>query len=82
MARYLRDYVKSGDRRAIDGVAPRYYEVLRTADELSVVAAYSLAEAGRETHQIAQPAWRPIVDDMIEFFRTRSGVTINMPPAP
>jgi aminoglycoside phosphotransferase (APT) family kinase protein len=81
-ARYLRAYVKTGALEGFEAATLHYYEALRAAVELSVVAAYRLAETSGERHDIPQPAWHPIVAEMVEFFRARTGVTIDLPEEP
>ena len=81
-ARYVRTYLELAPHTAFEASTLRYYEALRTAIELSVVAAYRLAEASGQPHDIPPPTWRSIVPDMVEFFRARTGVTIDVPDEP
>jgi aminoglycoside phosphotransferase (APT) family kinase protein len=81
-ARYLRTYIETAPLNGFELSTLRYYEALRTAVELSVVAAYRLAEASGQPHDIPPPTWLSIVPDMVEFFRARTGVAIDMPGLP
>jgi aminoglycoside phosphotransferase (APT) family kinase protein len=76
--RYLRAYQAETDA---DLSAQPYYEALRCAIELSGVAAYRLAEAKGEPHDFPRFAWVAIADQMVEYFRARTGVTLELPPA-
>jgi aminoglycoside phosphotransferase (APT) family kinase protein len=78
-ARYVRAYAKARDLPGVDADTVRYYETLRCAAELSVVAAYRLAEASGAPHDIPRPTWDAIAPDMVEYFRSRTGVTIDVP---
>lgn len=78
-ARYVRAYAKARDLPGADADTVRYYEALRTAVELSGVAAYRLAEASGEAHDIPRPTWDAIVPDMVRHFHARTGVTIGVP---
>ena len=76
--RYVAAYVaKSGS----DVSNQRYYEALRCAGELSNVIAYRLARARGEEHDAPRPTWDAIGDQMVDYFRARTGVTLRLPPA-
>jgi aminoglycoside phosphotransferase (APT) family kinase protein len=56
-----------------------YYEALRCAIELSLVAAYRMAEARGVPHDVPKLTWNSIPDHMVSYFRTRTGVTLRLP---
>jgi aminoglycoside phosphotransferase (APT) family kinase protein len=74
--RYLRAYQRSTDA---DLRARPYYEALRCATELSFVAAWRLAGA-TGAHDLPRPSWDVIPEALVKFFRSRTGVTIVLPP--
>jgi aminoglycoside phosphotransferase (APT) family kinase protein len=75
--RYIRAYQRE---TAADLSDQRYYEALRCATELTGVAAYRLAEAKREPHDVPRFTWVSIADQMVDYFRERTGVTLELPP--
>jgi aminoglycoside phosphotransferase (APT) family kinase protein len=78
---FCRRYVRAYAREiAADLSTQPYYEALRCATELSGVAAYRLAEAKGEPHDVPDFAWGSITDDMVRYFRERTGVTLVLPP--
>jgi aminoglycoside phosphotransferase (APT) family kinase protein len=76
-ARYLRAYRSESDA---DLSNQPYYEALRCATELSQVVEYRLAAAQGEAADIPLPTWDSIADTMVEYFRARTGVTLELPP--
>lgn len=75
--RYIRAYqLETG----ADLSAQPYYEALRCANELAGVAAYRLAEAKGELHDVPRFTWASIADQMVDYFRDRTGVTLELPP--
>jgi hypothetical protein len=52
---------------------------LRCAGELGFVAEWRLAELTGRAHDLPQPTWQLIPDEMCEFFRARTGVAIELP---
>ncbi len=77
-ARYVRTYQRL---TGADLTAQPYYEALRCATELSWVAAYRMAEASGEPHEVPRLSWDSIPDQMIAYFRARTGVTLSVPPS-
>jgi aminoglycoside phosphotransferase (APT) family kinase protein len=75
--RYIRAYQH---RTGADLSAIAYYEALRCASELGGVAAYRLAEAKDRPHDVPRFTWVSIPDQMIDYFRERTGVTLELPP--
>lgn len=75
--RYVRAYQRE---TGADLSAQRYYEALRCAVELTGVTAYRLAEAKGEPHDVPRFTWVSIADQMIDYFRERTGVTLRLPP--
>jgi aminoglycoside phosphotransferase (APT) family kinase protein len=75
--RYIEGYVRE---TGADLSAQPYYEALRCATELAGVAAYRLAEASGEAHDVPRFSWASIPGQMIEYFRARTGVTLVLPP--
>ncbi len=74
--RYVRAYV---DETSADLSNLRYYEALRCATELVGVIEYRTAAAAGRTLDQPRPTWDAIADDMIDFFRLRTGVTLKLP---
>jgi aminoglycoside phosphotransferase (APT) family kinase protein len=56
-----------------------YYEALRCASELTGVVAYRIARAKGEQHDVPRPTWDSITDQMVDYFRERTGVTLKLP---
>jgi aminoglycoside phosphotransferase (APT) family kinase protein len=75
--RYIRAY--QGETGA-DLSAQPYYEALRCAAELAGVVAYRLAEAKGKPHDFPRFTWDSISDQMVDYFRERTGVTLEVPP--
>jgi len=75
--RYVRIYVK---RNPIDLSTLVYYESLRCAIELAIVALWRLAIVDGRCDDFLRPAWDSIADVMVEYFRARTGVEIILPP--
>jgi hypothetical protein len=75
--RYIRAYQREADA---DLSAVPYFEALRCASELSGVAAYRLAEAKGDPHDVPRFTWVSIPDQMVEYFRERTGITLELPP--
>jgi hypothetical protein len=73
---YVRAYKARSDA---DLSAQPYYEALRCAGELGFVAQWRLAELTGRAHDLPQPTWQLIPDEMCEFFRARTGVAIELP---
>jgi hypothetical protein len=78
-ARYLRAYQRES---SIDLANQGYYEALRCAVELSWVANYRIAQATLHTHDVPRPIWDAIADYMVDYFRARTGVTLQLPARP
>lgn len=57
----------------------QYYEALRCVSELTGVVAFRLAESRRQPHDMLRPTWDSISDQMIDYFRARTGVTLQLP---
>ncbi len=74
--RYVRAYQRA---RSTDLSMQPYYEALRCAVELSLVAAYRMAEARGTPHDVPRLTWDSIADRMIAYFRRRTGVTLGLP---
>lgn len=74
--RYLREYRGHSDA---DLDARPYYEALRCATELSLVADWRIAETANDAHDLPRPSWDAIPGSLVEFFRSRTGVTITLP---
>jgi aminoglycoside phosphotransferase (APT) family kinase protein len=74
--RYSRRYRRGTDA---DLSAVPYYEALRCAIELCGVAAYRAAVASGVSDDSPRPPCDSVVDDMIGYFRTRSGVELSVP---
>jgi aminoglycoside phosphotransferase (APT) family kinase protein len=74
--RYVRAYQREADA---DLSNQRYYEALRCASDLTGVVAFRIAERKRQPHDRLQPTWDSISDPMIEYFRVRTGVTLELP---
>ena len=77
-ARYVRSYERLTHAEL---TAQPYYEALRCAVELSLVAAYRIAEAQGAPHDLPRLTWDSIADQMIAYFRDRTGVTLRVPPS-
>jgi aminoglycoside phosphotransferase (APT) family kinase protein len=76
--RYVRAYT---DRRPVDLAALGYYEALRCAMEVGNAAVWRLAMTdGVAAADHLRPTWDSIGDVMLEYFRQRTGVTIELPP--
>jgi aminoglycoside phosphotransferase (APT) family kinase protein len=75
--RYVRTYQRES---GADLSAQPYYEALRCAIELSGVAAYRLAEAKGEPHDVPRFTWNSITDQMVEYFAARTSVKLELPP--
>ena len=58
-----------------------YYEALRCVLELTGVVSYRHAVSSGHPDQEKRPTWDWIADDMLEFFRERTGVTMTLPGA-
>jgi len=76
--RYVAAYVA---RSGSDVSNQRYYEALRCAGELSNVIAYRLARSSGEQLDAPRPTWDAIADQMVDYFRARTRVTLRLPPA-
>ena len=72
----MRAYV---DETSADLSNLRYYEALRSATELVGVIEYRTAAAAGRTLDQPRPTWDAIADDMIDFIRLRTGVTLKLP---
>ena len=75
--RYVRAYQR---QTGADLSAQPYYEALRCAGELSFVAAYRIAETKGDPHDLPRPTWDSIAPRMIDYFRDRTGVILELPP--
>ena len=76
--RYVRRY-RRGTPADLSNVA--YYEALRCAVELTLVVTYRHAVASGLPDE-KRPTWDWVADDMVEFFRARTGVALSLPDAP
>jgi len=75
--RYVRAYAAA---TGADLTNQRYYEALRCASELTNVVSYRLARANGEEYDAPRPTWDAIVPEMVEYFRARTGVSLQIPP--
>lgn len=57
-----------------------YYEALRCASELTNVVSYRLARARGQLHDAPRPTWDSVAAQMVEYFRVRTGETLELPP--
>jgi aminoglycoside phosphotransferase (APT) family kinase protein len=76
--RYTTAYVEA---TGVDLSNQRYYEALRCASELTNVVAYRLARARGWQYGAPRPTWDAVVPEMVEYFRARTSVTLEIPPA-
>jgi aminoglycoside phosphotransferase (APT) family kinase protein len=75
-----RRYVRAYQRIApVDLGSQSYYEALRCATELSEAAMYRLAAARGDARDRPTPTWDSVADEMVDYFRVRTGVELNMP---
>jgi aminoglycoside phosphotransferase (APT) family kinase protein len=75
-----RRYTRAYQREAgADLSNQRYYEALRCVSELTGVVAFRIAESKRQPHDMLRPTWDSISDQMIDYFRVRTGVTLELP---
>jgi aminoglycoside phosphotransferase (APT) family kinase protein len=58
----------------------RYYEALRCASELTNVVSHRRARAEGVPHDAPRPTWDAVSDQMVEYFRDRTGVSLRLPP--
>ena len=77
--RYVRAYTA---RDPIDLTALPYYEALRCAMEVSNAALWRLAVTEGRANELLRPTWDSIGDVMVDYFRARTGVEIELPPPP
>jgi len=75
--RYVDAYVRE---TGVDLANLRYYEALRCASELTNVVAFRQAHAAGEHHDAPRPTWDAVSDQMVEYFRERTGETLRLPP--
>ena len=75
--RYVAAYLRE---TGADLVNQPYYEALRCASELTNVISFRRAAATGEPHDAPRPTWDAVTDQMVEYFRDRSGVTLRLPP--
>jgi aminoglycoside phosphotransferase (APT) family kinase protein len=75
--RYITAYLSE---TAADLTNQPYYEALRCASELTNVVSYRIAIANGEMYPAPRPTWDSIGDQMITYFRARTGVTLRLPP--
>jgi aminoglycoside phosphotransferase (APT) family kinase protein len=75
--RYVDAYVTA---TGADLANVRYYEALRCASELTNVIAYRLATARGVRRDAPRPTWDAVSDQMVAYFRERTGVTLRLPP--
>ena len=73
--RYLRIYRRHSNA---DLSTVNYYEALRCVLELSGVTAYRSADA-EHPYDGPRPTWDWVADDVIEYFRDRTGVALTIP---
>jgi aminoglycoside phosphotransferase (APT) family kinase protein len=75
-----RRYVRAYQRLApVDLDAQSYYEALRCATELSGAAIYRLDAARGRARDRPPPTWDSVADEMVEYFRLRTGVELRLP---
>jgi hypothetical protein len=48
---------------------------------LTNVVSYRIAHATGRAHDAPRPTWDSVSGQMIEYFRERTGVTLELPPA-
>ena len=82
VARWMSDRYIAAYRRetGADLTNQPYYEALRCASELTNVVSYRVARAKGELHDAPRPTWDRVSDQMIRYFRDRTGVTLELPP--
>lgn len=74
--RYVRHYQRTA---AADLSAVPYFEALRCLIELSNVAAYRRAKSEAGPLDRPRPTWDRIADSMVDYFQSRTGVTVRLP---
>ncbi len=77
--RYVHAYV---GQTGADLSNQRYYEALRCIIGLSAVVSYRLVQGTCRPQDIPRPTWDAVAEPMVGYFRTRTGVTLELPPAP
>jgi aminoglycoside phosphotransferase (APT) family kinase protein len=75
--RYVDAYIRE---TGADLANQRYYEALRCATELTNVVSHRSALAEGRPRDAPRPTWDAVSDQMVEYFRERTGVTLRLPP--